>query len=336
MMLVVVTDSLMAVLIKLTSSHTSTELAIFIRSAISLVLLFFWIGWKCNKKEKTAPLLKTQYPHLHAIRAIAGTGALLTYFYALKMLPLHIVTPLYYTIPIFIPLVGWVWLRNPISIKTWVGIVVGFLGILLIVNPGSEFFQIGSFLAIISSILTATAFIAIIKLNRTEPTHRTLFYHFLLSALATGIFAIKPENWISCPTTDLIILLFVGILGLLYHTFLTISIKCAPLKQTSPLLYLTIVFALCFDVALWGKTIAFNSIIGSSLIITGAILSTILNHQKERPLSQQAIQQTADPAILANNRQIFTTKQALNINAKIAEKVKTIQRATRIATADKA
>ncbi|MCK7512415.1 MAG: DMT family transporter [Desulfobacterales bacterium] len=135
--------------------------------------------------------LKTSCPHLHLLRAAAGLSAMYCFFIALKLLRLADAMLLCYTLPIFIPIIEWFWLKEPVSRQTKIAVIVGFIGIALVLKPGFGLFQAAGLVGLASGLLAALAIVGIRRMTVTEPVVRVVFYFTAFGTLVSAI----PLAW---------------------------------------------------------------------------------------------------------------------------------------------
>jgi drug/metabolite transporter (DMT)-like permease len=123
-------------IVKAASAELPSEVVVFFRNATAMVFLTPWLLIRHRNLS-----LKTAVPHLHLLRAAAGLGAMYCFFIALGLLRLADAMLLCYTLPIFIPIIEWFWLKEPVSRKTKIAVTVGFVGITLVLKPGFGCFR---------------------------------------------------------------------------------------------------------------------------------------------------------------------------------------------------
>ena len=142
------------------------------------------------------------------------------------------------TFPLFVPLVALCLYRTKTSYKVWLGIIVGFIGIGLVLNPTPQFFKPVALIGLLSGALAAVSVVIIRSLTKTTPILQILFYNFLICSLLSGLFL--PFGWqeISLKTLGLLVLL--GLFGALYQVCSTLSFAKAPVRLTSPLMFLSL------------------------------------------------------------------------------------------------
>ena len=99
-----------------------------------------------------------------ALRSILLALMWIAYYLSLPLLPLAVAAAAYYTLPLFIVAFAAIFAGETVGRTQWAGVILGFLGILLVLRPGSEAFQWAAILPILAAILYAAAMI----LTRTK------------------------------------------------------------------------------------------------------------------------------------------------------------------------
>lgn len=258
--------SLMSVLVKEIGNSLPTSILIFFRFGISLILLLPWLI------KNPCFTFKIDKPLQYVVRIFSALLALFFVFYAIKFIPLVDALLLNNTAPIFVPLIAWLMVGANTPKKAYVGIGLGFIGIAIILHPGSEIISFASLIALASGLLAALAIVQMRVISKTSSVIQMLFYYFLISTIASGIVAVLQWQWpISFET--LLLLSGIGIFGTFYQVFATLAYVTAPVRLMSPLIFLTVIFGGIFDWIIWGNIPSFLTFIGTVFIIIGSIIT---------------------------------------------------------------
>jgi len=266
--------SLDSVFVKLEENAGATiEWIVFIQYSTCLVIIVI-IAARNKFRD-----LKTNKIKLHLIRGITGVLAFSCYVIAVTKIPLVNATLLNNTAPIFIPIITLLWLKTSIDKKIWWGIVVGFIGIIFILNPSeSMLLETGDIYALVAGIFLAIAYVALKVLTKTESFVTVLFYYSLIAFVLTLPFAIN--NW---SNPDLLIWIFgilTGILFISYLYLLQYAYKFVEAVKLSPFNYSAIVFTGILDWMIFDHVPEVTAIIGIILVSVGGILAITL-HEKD-------------------------------------------------------
>lgn len=264
--------AILAYLIKMTEQYLSNPMIIFFRQVFSFILIMPLIPFQIGSYKK----LKTKCFHLHLLRAFASLAAMFCLYFALRFLPLVDAVLLTYTRPLFIPIVVYFWFQKKWTKNTWWGLLIGFLGVLIILRPDEKIFDIASLVGLGGGMFGSIAFTAIRRLTRSEPSERILFY-FL--ALSLPIAAVPlATKWITPSLYEWGLLFVIGVTATIYQMLLTRAYRHAQAFKIGSLLYSSVVFAWFFDWLTGSKGIGITEIIGIILVAFGSF--TALREQK--------------------------------------------------------
>lgn len=146
---------------------------------------------------------------------------------------------------------------------------IGFVGIVFILHPDHEMFQLPSFIALLSGILGAIGISLIRALSKVGSLRQILFYNFFLATVVAGLVSIFA--WVPITKEDFIILLGVGICGALYQLFSTLTYKKIPVRVSSSFMFLCILFGTLLDWVVLGLIPVRETLIGMGLVILGGL-----------------------------------------------------------------
>ena len=220
---------------------------LFLRFFIGFIPIFFIIP-----KEKLLSFYKTTRPGLHAFRAFTGAAAIIALFIGLRELPLADVVSLTFGGPIFVTVASIFFLSEKVGIKRWSAVFLGFIGMLLIVQPAFIDLNFYYITPIVFCIFFACVAISVRSLSKTEPNYRIAFYFtFLCSVL--GIVTIFKGDWVLPTKIDFLIFIIMGLCGSIANLLLTQSYRLAEASLVTPIKYLSLVFAIVFGFLIWSE-----------------------------------------------------------------------------------
>lgn len=260
--------ALLGTLMKITeAAGMSNETIVFVRQTVGLVSFLPFL----TKAPKSLAHTRTLSLHLHLIRAVSSLCGMYCLVFALKYLPLVDALVLTYARPLFLPIIVLIWFRKKWSKITFIGTLIGFLGVALILKPDKKMFDVGAVVALLSAIFGSISFTCIRKLTRTESANSILFYYLALSIPL----AILPLlfNWTNPTGMDWLMMGFTGVCGLIYQMTLTRAYQHAKAFKVSSILYSTVIFGALFDWWLGDFSLDYLGFSGIFLIICGAIVT---------------------------------------------------------------
>ena len=252
---------------------------LFLRFFIGFIPIFFIIP-----KDKIFSFYKTSRPGLHAFRAISGALAIIALFLGLRELPLADVVSLTFGGPIFVTIASIFFLSEKVGIKRWSAVFIGFLGMLLIVQPAFIDVNYYYITPIVFCIFFACVAISVRSLSKTEANYTIAFYFTLLCTLL-GLGTIFFSDWIMPTFKDFVLFFVLGLCGSVANLLLTQSYRLAEASLVTPIKYLSLVFAIIFGYFIWSEVPKILTLLGASLVIA----SSLIIFMRENKLKKQIV-----------------------------------------------
>ena len=256
--------SVMDLIVKWSENYPVGEV-LFFRGFCGMIPIFFLIP-----TERYFNFYKTNRPFLHFKRCMSGLVAIVAIFIALRKLPLATVVSITFAAPIFTTIMSILFLSEKVGLYRWLAVLVGFIGILIISEPGFSSLNLYYIYPIIFCLGLSYVAIAIKQLSSTEPVWLIGLY-FSFSIMIMSFFTL-PQGWIMPNLRDLFLLCMVGILGGLANLWLTQSYKFAEVSLVTPLKYLALIFAIFFGYMFWDEMPTTKTLLGAALVIISSII----------------------------------------------------------------
>ena len=223
--------------------------------------------------------IKTKKPVRHFVRAFSAVGCVVLYIFGIKYLLLSENIAIAHSAPIIAALLAVPILGEKIGIHRILAIIIGFVGVLVIIKPGTDLFQLKSLLPIGSALFMASVYLTTRSLMNTESSTSIVFYYSFALLFTSLIFF--PSDFIIPDTFNLILALSLGVMGSMGHFFMSQAARHADVAVTSPFEYSSFIF-----VGLMGYFF-FYEIPSNSVIIGGIliIISGVYVAYRERKVS---------------------------------------------------
>jgi len=256
--------SIMDVIVKWSDAYPVGQV-LFFRGFCGIIPILFIIP-----KERYLDFYKTDRAILHLMRCLAGLVALISIFIALRNLPLATVVSITFAAPIFTTIFSIFLLNEKVGFYRWMAVLVGFVGIIVISEPGFSSLNFYYIYPIIFCLGLSYVAITIRKLSATEPVWLiSLFFSFSIMILSFFTFY---QDWIMPSFTDLFLLAMIGILGGLANLWLSQSYKFSEVSLVTPLKYLALVFAIIFGYFIWNEVPSNKTLMGSLMVILSSLI----------------------------------------------------------------
>ncbi|HET7402608.1 MAG TPA: DMT family transporter, partial [Usitatibacter sp.] len=221
---------------------------------------------------------RTQHPRVQLLRSLCLVVATMCFFGALRFLPLAEGSAISFLAPMFAVLLSGPVLGEKPTRARWLSAVGGFVGILILVRPGSAVFHPATGLLVLAAVSNALYQLLTRKLPHDSP-HTTLFYSGLVGTVVLSLalpFADSPGP-ISWWQGALFVLL--GLFGGVGHGLLIGAFLRAPASLVAPFTYLHMIWATLYGWAIFGHLPDAASALGMAVIV-GSGVALVLHERR--------------------------------------------------------
>ncbi len=230
-------------------------------------------------------LLHTEHPRFQLLRG----GLLLTVsalsFVAVQFMPVGEFTAFVMTTPLVVTLLAALFLKERVSLLRWLLVSGGFLGALLVVQPGGASFGWATLLPLAMVVTYAWFQILTSRLARTEDPMTMHFYTGWVGAIIAT--AVLPLVWQAMPdATSFALLCLVGLMGTVGHFLLILAFARAPASTLTPYLYTQIGFAMLCGWLVFDHIPGALELAGIALIVVCGATASWLTAREKQPLLQ--------------------------------------------------
>jgi len=275
---------LMAVAIRYATRYVPTQEVAFFRNAFGLLALLPML-----LRPGRAPLKTQQLPR-YFVRSAIGLGSMLCAFWALGHLPLAQAVSLSYSTPLFVTIAAVLWLGETVRVRRWAAVVVGFIGVLVIVRPGTAGFTAGSLVAVGAAVLSSLVAIQIKQLTRVDSADTVVLYTYVFWVPLSLVPALFVWAW---PTGSAWLwLLATGVLGTVGQLLWTRALRLGEVSALTPISFLQLPLVTLFGWLLFNETVDRWTIIGAGIILAA---NAYIAH-REAVLSRRAASAAASAA----------------------------------------
>ncbi len=213
---------------------------------------------------------RTRHPALQFLRSAFLLTATLCFFGALRYLPLAEGSAITFLAPIFVIVLSGPLLGERPTRSRWVASVAGFMGILILVRPGSAIFHPATLLLVVAALCNAFYFLMTRKLAG-ENAYTTLVYSALVGTVGLSL-ALPWQLHAGAPTLhEAALFLLLGLFAGLGHWFVISAYLLAPASLLTPFAYLQIIWATLYGFAIFGQLPDRWSALGMAVIVANGL-----------------------------------------------------------------
>jgi len=215
------------------------------------------------------------------IRAATGLTGMVFNFGAVLLLPLAEATTLSFTVPIFATILGALVLKEPTGRHRWGAVVVGFLGVLIVTQPGSGHFPLGGALVgLTSAVFIAVVAIQLRQIGKVDHPVTTVFWFSLLSMGPMGL--IYPFFAHAHDAMTFAVLIAMGLVGGLAQIAFTAALKYAPVSAVMPMDYSSLIWATLYGWILFDMLPTPWTWVGAPVIVASGLYIAWREHRVAR------------------------------------------------------
>lgn len=252
------------VVIKYLGASYSPFQVIFFSTLMSFPLVSFML-----MRDPLPGTLRPAHPWWTAIRTTAAMLNGMCAFYAFTVLPLAQTYAILFASPLLITLLSIPMLGEQVGWRRGLAVMVGLLGVMVVLRPGSSPLSLGHLAALGSAIFGALAAIIVRKVGRDERSVVLLLYPMAANFLVVGtlmIFVYKPM-----PILHLGAATTISVLGFIAGLFLIVAYKTGEAAIVAPMQYSQILWASAYGYLLFDESIDTFTVIGAGIIIASGI-----------------------------------------------------------------
>ena len=251
-------------MVKWLAADYGTVQIIFFRHAVALlpIGIFLW-------RSGGLPLFRTHRPRAHLVRSLLGLVATAAIFYAFGQMPLANATAIAFTVPIFVTALSVPLLGEQVGWRRWSAVFVGFIGILIVLQPGPDMLNPAALILIGGCFIVAYTMILSRQMSRTEHTATISGYVTIIGVAATAI--ILPFTWITPVGIDWLIFAGIGLLGGIGFMLVTHAYRVSQAAVVAPFEYIHILWAIVLGYLVWNEVPGTNVAIGALVVIASGL-----------------------------------------------------------------
>lgn len=216
------------------------------------------------------PALRTRYPKVHLFRGVLNVASASCFYYGLTQMPLAETTAIAFSAPLFVTLLSVFYLKEHVDLGRWLAVLMGFVGVLVVVQPGGSAFQSAALFPLATAFGYAVMMVSARRIGNEEGLLTTMFYIAFAQVLVAG--AVVPFFWQPVASgmhwlglTGMAVCSTAG-LGLITQAF-----RIAPASVVAPFDYSGLLWAAMFGWLFWREVPGLVACLGAALIAVSGI-----------------------------------------------------------------
>ena len=255
--------------IKFASADIGIYQSIFVRGLFAVTL----IGFVALRKGVFSALPDRHNHRLIMFRSMWEVGGTLTFLTALFYLPLANISALLQALPLTVTLAAAWFLNESIGWRRGIAILIGFIGVLLIVQPGTEGFNIYSILGLACVLFVTARDLVVRRLSRDVSSLYVAFVTAVVITIVGGVLTLLVEGWVPMTLSEVALLAIAGCLIFVGYFFSVAAMRVGEVSFVTPFRYTVMVWAIALGYFIWGDIPNALTMIGMTIVISMGIFT---------------------------------------------------------------
>jgi drug/metabolite transporter (DMT)-like permease len=268
---------------KMLVSTYSIGQVLLIRSVAALIVLAPFLY-----RQGRAHILEVERPWLQLFRVFLSTFEVFCFYFAVSYYPLADVMTFWLACPIYVAALAPFLLGEHVGWRRWSAIVIGFIGVVIALQPAGREFGAATIVSIIGPVAFAAFIVSGRSLRATPDT--TLVFWQIIAALVAGI-VLSPFHWVTPSLTDVCLLGLLGVVAMAAHMLVNRALKLADASTLAPLQYTLLFWAVIFGFIFFGDAPNVSVYVGAALIVAAGIFIVL----RERALNKKRADAVTEP-----------------------------------------
>ncbi|WP_041861510.1 DMT family transporter [Candidatus Puniceispirillum marinum] len=204
------------------------------------------------------------------IRAGAEVAATICFLTALANMPLANTIAILQTLPMSVTMVAALFLGEPVGWRRWSAIIIGFIGVLIIIRPGTEGFSLYSLWGLAAVVCVTVRDIVTRRLSREMPS---LFVTLITAIAITGLGAVMmpASGWVPPSLTSWVVLVATACVIVVAYLFSVMTMRVGDISFVSPFRYSALIWAIILGYMVFDEWPDNLTLIGMAIIVTTGI-----------------------------------------------------------------
>ncbi len=270
---------------------------VFVRGLVALVpigaMVYFSGGFST---------LRTQYPRLNILRGVLAMMSYTAYYMAMMAMPIAEATAIFFVSPLLVTLFSALFLKEPVGLRRWAAVLVGFAGVVVIFRPGSGLTDPVVLLPLLAAVTYATSSILTRRIGKSQTGASLAFYAMAVFVVFSGLFgaligdgrfasfehpsiAFLVRAWTVPSAFDLALMSICGAIAAIGFFCLAQGYRIAPASTVAPFEFVAMPLAMLWGLLIWAEVPSPTTIVGVLLIVGSGLY--VLNREavRKRPLT---------------------------------------------------
>ena len=254
----------MDMIVKFASSSLSTPQIVWGRYVAQSMAMVLIVG-----PAGILACVRSKVPGMHLTRALFLFAANFAFMAALRYLPLIEANVVGFASPLLLTALTYPILGEKVGLGRWAAVIAGFIGVMIVMQPGTAMFQWAALLPLTMAICAAVYHVMTPIVARVEDPAISIYFLGIIGAVSMSL--VVPWFWTQPDALGWAMLFIIGVLGTIGHLLIVRAFAYAPASMLAPFFYIHLIWATIYGWFIFGDLPDFATIIGGAMIIASGI-----------------------------------------------------------------
>lgn len=250
-------------LLKLASDEVNIYQAIFVRGLFTILIIGItaWVSGKL----KTMPSRADQ--KLIIWRSLAEVGATMMFLTALVHMPLANITAIMQALPLTVSIAAVIFMQEYFGWRRAIAIMIGFVGVLIIVRPGAEGFNVYALFGLAAVVFVTWRDLIVRKFSKEVSALFVSFITAIVITIAGGLAMLLIGEWKPLSAPDITYLFLASLFLFAGYYFSVAAMRIGEVATVTPYRYTVMIWAILFGWLIWGDIPDGWTLVGISIVV---------------------------------------------------------------------
>lgn len=232
--------------------------------AVTLISLLAW-------RQRALRPLRTMLQPMVALRVISEAGATVSFLLALSHMPLANVSAILQALPLAVTMGAALFFAEPVGWRRWLAIVAGFIGVMIVVRPGFEGFNVFAIFALVCVVICAVRDLATRRIPADIPSLFVSTATAGVVAVAGAVLVAPFGGWSPLSASNVGLLLAAAVLLLFGYQFIIMSMREGAISYIAPFRYTGLLWAILLGFLTFGDVPDTAMVVGSAVVVLSGL-----------------------------------------------------------------
>lgn len=225
--------------------------------------------------------LRTRLPWLQYARGCSMIVSSILFLTGVRWVPIADASAINFCSPLLVTALSIPFLGEKVGARRWAAVAIGFVGMLVIVQPGGAAFNASSLVIAASTTFWSFTLILTRRLGRTESSLTTLAYSTLIPAVVLSV--VMPFVWRTPDLKGLILMMAIGTISVAGHYLMILGFSKRPASALAPLSYTQLVWAVLYGIFIFDTVPNVSTWVGTAIVVVSGLYVLRLDQTAARP-----------------------------------------------------